>query len=204
MTRSSTRLHPSTLRKRSPSWPAMPDRGGADRQVLRRDHLPEHAAGGVRRREQRRVEARLLGRGHLQRAEQRVRRRVRAGDRDAEPADDRRQEGEDAARAGDPEAERDRLAGQVHHVGEREHGGDGQRRPLELVERRAVDAQRARRARAQRRAWSAARRRAAACRPRWRQLNLNVGAVGASPSGVEDVRARASRTRASARRQESP
>ena len=35
--------------------------------------------------------------------------RVRAGDGDAEPADDRRQEREDPARARDPQAERDRL-----------------------------------------------------------------------------------------------
>ena len=69
-----------------------PHRGRADGEVLGRDHLAQHAAGGVRRGQQRRVEARLLGRRDLQDAEQRVRRRVRAGHGGADPADDRREE----------------------------------------------------------------------------------------------------------------
>ena len=38
-------------------------------------------------------------------------------------------------RAGDPLAERDRLAREVHHVGQREHRGDGQDRPPQLGQR---------------------------------------------------------------------
>ena len=59
------------------------DRGRADGEVLGRDHLAQHAAAGVRGGHQHGREVGLLGGRHLQRAEQRVGRRVRAGDRDA-------------------------------------------------------------------------------------------------------------------------
>ena len=54
---SAAMLQPSTLRNRSPSWPGEADGSRADGEVLRRDHLPEHAAGAVRRGEQRGREA---------------------------------------------------------------------------------------------------------------------------------------------------
>ena len=87
----------------SPSLPAMPTAAAPIARFCGEIILPSTPPERVGRGQQRRVESPAsLRRLHLQRAEQRVRGRVRARHRDAEPADDRRQEGEDAAGAGDP------------------------------------------------------------------------------------------------------
>src|SRR3954454_14891893 len=110
--------------------PAEADRGGADGEVLRGDHLAQDAARGVRRGHQHLVDAGVLRGGDLQLPAQRVRRRVRARHPHAEPADDRREEGEEAAGARRPQPQRRGLAGLVHDVRQREHGREGQDRHL--------------------------------------------------------------------------
>ena len=119
--------------------PASPTAAAPMARFCGRDHLGQHPARAVGAGQQRRRQVRLVGGGDLQRAEQRVGRGVRAGDRGAEPADQRREEGEEAAGAGRPGAERDRLTREVHHVGEREHGHDGHDRPPQLDQRAPVD-----------------------------------------------------------------
>ena len=96
--------------------------------------------------------------------------------------------GEDAARAGDPLAEREGLAGEVHHVGQREHGGDGQRRPLEL--RRASRRRRAAPAPGVTRSTSIVSRpeTSSSVPAALAQLNLKVTALGASPSALRTFR----------------
>ncbi len=126
------------------------DRGGGDGEVLRRDHLAQHAAGTVRRGHQHLGEAGLVRGRHLQRTEQRVGRRVGTGDRHPEPAQDRRQQREGPARGRHERAQGDRLAGQVHHEGQREDGHDGDDRPPQLVQRHPVGLDRPRHRQAQR------------------------------------------------------
>ena len=111
----------TTLRKTSPSRPAMPTAAAAIARFCGETILPEHAAGAVRGRHQDRVEPGLVRRGDLQRAEQRVRRGVRAGHRDAEPAEIGERAANSAAGAGHPVAQRRGLPGGVHHVRERQH-----------------------------------------------------------------------------------
>ena len=130
---SSSRLQPMTLRKITPSLPGHPDRGRGDGEVLRADHLAEHATGGVRGRHQHRVEPRLGRRLHLQRAEQRVRRGVGTGDGDADPAQDRARSTRRTRRT--RPARRPATAvwpGQVHHVGQAQHGHHGDDRRAQL------------------------------------------------------------------------
>ena len=76
----------------SPSWPYQLRRGAGDDDALRVDHLAHDAARAVGRGHQHRAEAELLGGDPLQAAEQHVRRRVGAGQRDAEPAEHRPEE----------------------------------------------------------------------------------------------------------------
>ena len=57
-----------------------------DRDVLHADHLAHDAAGGVGRRHERGLKAQPAGGHHLQVAEERVGRRIRAGEEDAQPA----------------------------------------------------------------------------------------------------------------------
>src|SRR5699024_3811276 len=80
-----------------------------DREVLRADHLTDDTAGAVGADEQQRVEAGLMRRGLLQRCEQGVGRGVRTRHGRAQPAEDRREEGEESSGAGDPGADRDGL-----------------------------------------------------------------------------------------------
>ncbi len=86
---------------------AVPLRGRRrDDDALRVDHLAHDAAGAVGRGHQHRREAELLGRDLLQAAEQHVRRRVGAGQRDAEPAEHRAEERIEPARVREGEAQR--------------------------------------------------------------------------------------------------
>ena len=190
-----------TLRNRSPSWPAMPTAAAPIARFCGEIILPSTPPERVRRGEQRRVESPASFAAVTCSAPNSefddVSEPVTAtpsqpmiGDRKAK----------DAARAGDPQAERDRLAGQVHHVGQREHRGDGERRPLELVERRARTPRSARAGRdAQRRPSSAGRRSAAACRRRWQPVELVRERRGRLALGVEDVQARPVERRSSRR-----
>lgn len=71
-----------------------PCRGAGDRDRLRRDHLPCHAAGRVDGDEQDIADADLMRGGGLQRGEKRVGGRIRPGEEHAEPAEEGREEGE--------------------------------------------------------------------------------------------------------------
>ena len=180
-------LQPSTRRNSSPSRPPSPTAAAPMARFCGEIILPSTPPERVGRGEQRRVEPGLLGGGHLQGAEQRVRGGVRARDRHAQPADDGGQEGEDAAGAGDPEADGDGLAGEVHDVGERQHGRHRQCRPFELVERLAVDLQRPGRASSAGRPWSRTPEISSSVPAALSQLKLNVVWDGASPSAFDHV-----------------
>jgi len=80
-----------------------------------------------------RVHPHGLGRGALQVAEQGVGGRVGAGQENAEPAKDGREEGEHLPGLGEGQAERGTHAGIVHDVGQAENGGDGQDGVAQLV-----------------------------------------------------------------------
>ena len=94
MPASMSTLQPTTLRKMSPSRPVMPTAPAAIArfcgEIILPSTPPEEFDAAISAGSS---PACLPGR-HLQRAEQRVRRRVRAGDRDAEPAEDRREQRE--------------------------------------------------------------------------------------------------------------
>ena len=76
----------------------------ADGEVLRADHLPQDAAGGVGAHRQVRADPDLLGRDLLQVGEQRVGGGVRARKRHPEPPDERGEEREQDARRGERQA----------------------------------------------------------------------------------------------------
>ena len=65
------------------------DGGRSDRQVLRADHLADHTTGGVGGDEQMLINADIGRSGLLQGGEQRICRRIGAGDRGADPTQDR-------------------------------------------------------------------------------------------------------------------
>ena len=94
------------LANTTPSLPLSSVVATPGRNVLRRDHLAHHAARRVRRRHQHRVQIQLIGRHHLQVAEQRVARRVAARQEHRDPAEERRHQREERADRGDAQAER--------------------------------------------------------------------------------------------------
>ncbi len=102
--------------------------GRRDYDRLRVDHLAHHAARGVGRPHQDRRKAQLLRRDLLQVAEQNVRCRVGTRERDAEPAEERAEEGIEHARAREGEAERGVEAGEAGERADREHRRDGDER----------------------------------------------------------------------------
>ena len=126
---------------------------------------------------------------YLQRAEQRVGRGVGSGDRDAEPAQDRRQQRERSACRRHPGAKGDRLAGQVHHECQRQHRHHGENRPAQLMQCRSVGLQRPRHRQPQRDRRQHARDQHLGAR-RGEQVQGEFGERHRLALGADDVEAR--------------
>ena len=133
ITSSRPRLQGRTLRSRSPSLPASPTAAQAIVRFCGEIILPSTPPGAVGGGEQLGREAGLACGGHLERAEEGVGRGVGAGDGDAEPAEHRREEGEPGTGRGDEVADGGGLSGEVHDVGEGEHGRHGEDRVAQFV-----------------------------------------------------------------------
>ena len=143
MSASRPRLQPISLRNSVPSGTVQADRGGGDGQVLQGQHLAHHAGGGVGRGHQHRVKARsaplrwpaVWPNSELEEVSEPVR---------ATPIQpiSGESDGEEAAGGGQGEAQGGGLAGQVHHEGQAQHGGDGDDGPAQLHQGVPVDPQR--------------------------------------------------------------
>ena len=114
--------------------------GDGDGDALQRDHLAHDPGGRVRRRGEDGVEPQGVGGDHLKRPEQRVRRRVAAGEEDAGPAEHGAEEREEGPGRREGEAEGRGHARVVHQEREGQHRRDGEQRLLQLLEHRAHDA----------------------------------------------------------------
>ena len=113
-------------------------RRARDDDALRIDHLAHDAAAAVRRRHEHRADADLFRAYFLQGTEEDVGCRVAAGERDAQPAEQRAKERVELARLRERETERGVGAGVFRHVAQSEHGGDGDERVAHPPERRGV------------------------------------------------------------------
>ena len=101
-------------------------RGAGDGDGLRRDHLAGDATRGVGRHGEFRRDADLVRRAGLQRAEQGVGRGVGAGEEDADPAQEGREEREGRTGPGQHQGQRGRQARVVGHEGKAQHQADGE------------------------------------------------------------------------------
>src|SRR5215213_447143 len=98
----------------------------ADDDALGVDHLAHHPARAVGGGGQDRGDADLASGDLLEAAEQRVGRGVAAGQGDAQPAEERREEGEQLAGLGEGQAHAGVQAAVAGDVADGQHGGDGQ------------------------------------------------------------------------------
>ena len=114
-------------------------RGAGDDDALRIDHLAHHTARAVRRRHEHGADAGLFGGDFLQAAEEDVARCVAAGQRDAQPAEQRAKERIERTGLGQREAQRGVGAGVFRDVSEPEHRGDGDEGVTEAVDGLSVD-----------------------------------------------------------------
>ncbi len=115
--------------------------GGGDADGLGVDHFAHDAAGAVGGAHENRAEVELLGGDFLQASEENVGRGVAAGERDAEPADESAEEGEEPAGARKGEAEDGIHPGVARDVAEAEHAGHGDDREAQAEECAAEDFQ---------------------------------------------------------------
>src|SRR5215204_4134134 len=116
-------------------------RARTDGEVLRADHLTQHATRGVGPHGQDRADPYLLGRHLLQVGEEGVRGGIRARERYTQPPDERGEEREEETGGGKRQAQSIGLSRVVQEVRQPQYGGYRQYGPLELVQRLTVDPQ---------------------------------------------------------------
>ena len=107
--------------------------------------ISHDAAGTVRGRRGHRTHSDLMGRDHLQSAEQHVRRCVRSGGRDAEPSEICAEERIEHAGVRERDAENCVRSGVARDVAERHHRGDREQRRRDAPEGSGVRARHLRR-----------------------------------------------------------
>ena len=98
---------------------------GGNGNTLRGNHFAANAAGRVSRYCQVRIYANLLGSGTLHAAEERIRRRIRTGQEYAQPAKNRREEGEESPSFRESKAHGGAHAREVHNISQAENHGNG-------------------------------------------------------------------------------